>query len=235
MKPASTSAGLRVNLTLKMLFSARHAFTRLELLVVTVVMTTVVGLLLPALTNAKAKAKRICCVGQLKNIGLSHRIFATDNNGLFPWEKQRAPVTNQFNFPDLSKLTAGEQVVRIFQSLSNELSTPKIIVCPSDIRKEASNWQQLTINNISYFLGTSAEESFPQSFLSGDRNLTINGQRITGRVDVTEKSLAAWDKTMHKNQGTAAMGDGSVQQLSSLRLREQLRNTGVATNTFIFP
>jgi prepilin-type processing-associated H-X9-DG protein len=32
---------------------------------------------------------------------------------------------------------------------------------------------------------------------------------------------------MHKLQGNVAMGDGSVQQLSSARLRDQARNTGL--------
>lgn len=212
-----------------------------ELIVVILVIAIVVGFVLPAMARSKAKARRIICVGQLKNIGLSHRIFATDNGDLFPWESSRAYTNSLTNFPVISNLSPGEQVVRIFQSLSNELSTPKIIVCPADTerKREAVSWQSLATNNISYFLGFSAEETLPQTFLAGDRNMTVDGQRVFGKVELIVKGTnvpaVGWDKTIHRGQGNACLGDGSVQQLSSARAQEQLRNTGVPTNTFVFP
>ena len=240
MKTRLSGEDCGVNFTHERRFLARRAFTKVELIVVIVVMALLVAMVLPVLAKAKAKAKRIHCVGRLKNIGLAHRIFATDNGDLFPWERSRANTNALTNFPVISHLAPGEQVVRIFQSLSNELSTPKIIVCPADSdRREASSWVALTTNNISYFLGLSAEETLPQTFLAGDRNMTVNGQRVFGKVDLVVKETNApavgWDNTIHRGRGTAAMGDGSVQQLSSARLREQLRNTGVTTNTFVFP
>ena len=151
-------------------------------------------------------------------------------------EKERATETNRNNFPDLSNLLPGEQVHRIFLSLSNELSTPKILACPADTRRPAENWQEFTTNNISYFLGIGAQQSNPESMLADDRNLTINGQRLVGRVELsTNIATAAWDTTMHQKQGNAVMGDGSVQLLSSARLQGQLKSSGSVTNIFIFP
>jgi type II secretory pathway pseudopilin PulG len=215
-----------VKFTRGMRFFAHGAFTKVELLVVIAVMGLIIGLVIPALGRAKAKAHRIACVGCLKNIGLAHRIFATDNKDLFPWQ------TNSHQF---KSLTAGEQVVYFYRTLSNELSTPKILVCRADTRKAVVNWQELSTNNISYFLGLSAEEVYPQSILGGDRNLTVNGERLFGRVQIPGDSNLGWDGTIHKFQGNVVMGDGSVQQISSMRAREQLRNTGLQTNIFLFP
>jgi hypothetical protein len=74
------------------------------------------ALLLPALARAKAKAQRINCVSNLKQIGLGARIYSTDNREIFP--------------PD-------------FLSMSNELVTPRILRCPSDTRHTAaSTWAE---------------------------------------------------------------------------------------------
>jgi hypothetical protein len=82
------------------------------------------GLMLPALAHAKAKAQQITCVNNMKQIGLAARIWATDHDDKFP--------------PD-------------FASMSNELTTPKILICPGDSSKTtAMNWQGFGPENVSY-------------------------------------------------------------------------------------
>lgn len=236
METGARSSPASASFTPRELIFTHGAFTRVELLIVLSVTTILLIYGISMNMKAQAKAQRISCVGRLKNIGLSHRIFATDNKDLFPWERHLAEATNLTNFPNLTNLSPGEQVARIFQSLSNELSTPKIIVCPADSRRDAGNWDELTTDNISYFLGFSAREGFPQTFLAGDRNMTVNGRRVLGRVEISgDSQIIEWDSSMHKFQGNACMGDGSVQQLSNARLREQLKNTGVQTNVMLFP
>lgn len=136
------------------------------------------GLLLPALAKFKAQAhghggdrdrsQSIKCVNNMKNIGLAFRIWATDHNDAFPFHISTAQggvlETN---------LAGGKPVqltsARVFRVLANELSTPKILVCPADSGKEAApDFDSLEEDNVSYQLeiGPEVRESNPEQVLA---------------------------------------------------------------------
>jgi hypothetical protein len=86
--------------------------------------------------DARAKARSLACVNNLKQLGLAVHIWASSHGGLLP--------------PD-------------FLSLSNELVSPKLLVCPEDTgRQAAADWDGFTLANVSYeFLAPSAEDTEP--------------------------------------------------------------------------
>lgn len=62
------------------------AFTLMELLVVVAIIAILVALLIPAISQAKAKALRIQCANNVRQLGLGLQAFRTDNNFYPPVE-----------------------------------------------------------------------------------------------------------------------------------------------------
>lgn len=59
----------------------RNGFTLVELLVVIAIISVLAGLLLPALEEAIASARRITCTNQLRQFYLGASMYASENNG----------------------------------------------------------------------------------------------------------------------------------------------------------
>jgi len=65
-------------------FGAESGFTLIELLVVIAIIAVLAGLLLPALARAKGTAKKSACISNMRQLGLSWRMYLDDNNSRFP-------------------------------------------------------------------------------------------------------------------------------------------------------
>jgi len=122
--------------------------------------------------------------------------------------------------------------------MSNELSTPKVLVCPQDKSHlpPAANFSSQLVSHISYFVGLDAEQDHPQMFLSGDDNFAIGGVPVkSGLLKLSTNAPVTWTAARHKNAGNIGLADGSVETVDDSGLANLLGQTGVATNRLAIP
>jgi prepilin-type N-terminal cleavage/methylation domain-containing protein/prepilin-type processing-associated H-X9-DG protein len=200
-----------------------RGLTLVEVLMVVAALTILAALLLPVLYHEPKPALRIQCVNNLKQDGLAFRIWEGDHNDKFP---PRVAETNGGSM----EFVTGPNAFRHFQVMSNELSTPKVLICPKETDKArfiATNFVFMSNSNLSFFVGVDATDSNPQMILSGDHNITNGTALKNGLLELTTNSSAGWTAEMHNGVGNVLLADGSVQQVANSNLQIMIAYAGL--------
>ena len=186
------------------------------------------ALVLPILSGRQHTGIRINCTNNLKQIGLSFKIWSLDNQDRLPTEVPAAEGGAK------ESLERG-LVCSVFEVMSNELSTPKVLLCPQDT---ARHWPSnacwtLTDKNISYFVCRHPDQSDSPGLLDGDRNLT--NRMVRNYVPFTRDLSLGWSKEMHRQKGNVGFVDGHVDQFANDQLVLKRQGKRIETNRLLVP
>lgn len=133
-------------------------FSLVELLVVIGVISTLVGILLPALSSARAAAQRAVCASNLRQLATAAHLYAADNQGFLPpahlhfitqnlarWHGTRPDLNTPFDFAT--------------SPMRRQLQTPAIKACPSFVFVETTRGFERSAGGYGYnatYLGSSS-------------------------------------------------------------------------------
>lgn len=111
----------------------KGAFTLIELLVVIAIIAILAALIFPVFAKAKAAAKQVGCVSNLKQIGASIALYMEDHDDMFPFaidsiDKFHPEIWDQFpNFRDQIP-----NMPLLAEALQPYIKSKEIFHCPAD-------------------------------------------------------------------------------------------------------
>ena len=150
--------------------SARaNCFTLIELLVVIAIIAILAALLLPSLAKAKEKGKRIACLSNLRQIGLS-LLFYTDSQD----NRMPSAITYGSKAGDATTAPNTVQFTDMYGGVPSALNVanPRVFWCPSDTFNRPTNT----------FIKTNDYSSYRYRFVIWDNTARFPGLKTSAFI-----------------------------------------------------
>lgn len=224
-----------------------------ELLVIVFVVAALTLVLIPKWLKSTTGSRHSVCINNLKQISTGLRLVYNGSDSIYP-----DTIFSRTNSG------GSESLWRLFQMAGGDISSPRVLICPADSQKKAAvdfieeSDPKFNVSSfahplrrhasLSYFYALGADESSPQRLLMGDRDLTCDPKAsdkspgkvfLTGAQDLgsttNETKDLRWSTEIHNRFGNVAFMDGSVQQLTSPKLRQAILNSPDRTNRIWLP
>jgi len=211
-------------------FAFVSAFTRIEALTLIATLGLLLAVILPALANTRPRSHRVICANNLRQIGMAMQLWGNDFGDRPPYDVPYAEGGTLAH-------PLAPNVWLHFAWVSNELASPKVLFCPSDDGRPASEFTgdprtgylHSNFRNLatSYFI--THYRVWPPSVQMGDRNVTVNGSGGCYRFNQAPYiqvrpawPSAGWTNGLHERSGNCLLLDGRVEQADNGRFRELL-------------
>lgn len=155
-----------------------RGFTLIELLVVIAIIAILAGLLLPALSQAKARAKQIRCLSNLHQLGIAFMMYLPDYEDAFPAPGSRiaeGPQPEDWIYWQPQSI-GGRGLRDPYQSrIAPYISgfNPEVFLCPADrdVIKRRAEWEaNPSLERYIYTYSINAGQDGMASFFSPDRS-----------------------------------------------------------------
>lgn len=180
------------------------AFTLIELLVVIAIIAILVALLLPTLSQAKARARTVQCLSGLRQMGIAAHVYVGDNTDSYPIAQYFDDSTGNFYCWDLDVTLddAGNATVKP-GILWEEQGNAQIQQCPS--YEGSANWRDNPYTGYNY-------------------NTSYIGHGQGEAIEIPAKTSA-----VHHPAKTAIFGDGQYAGGANKFMRAPFPNPGDAS------